>query len=127
MLHPMEPAHTQTREWRGHVKPGAEQAHEQLVAWLNSEEARRLIGRYPLTEYRLEQRGNALTVTMTATEPTGLVRFLRWPRVWPTDVWEFEGTGRPEGELPPPESLGPALRVHWRRERSGPGPDASSR
>jgi hypothetical protein len=121
MLHAMERPHTQTREWRGRVKPGAEVAHERFVTWLNSDEARGLIARYPLSEYRLEQRGDALTITMTATEPTGLVRFLRWDRMWPSDIWEFEGAGRPEGELLPPDSLGTSLRVHWRRDVGGPG------
>ena len=127
MLHAMQQPQSLTREWRGRVKPGAEAAHERFVAWLNSDEARALIARYPLSEYRLEQRGDALTVTMTATEPTGLVRFLRWDRMWPPDVWEFEGAARPEGELPPPESLGPSLRVHWRRDAGGTGAQDSDR
>jgi hypothetical protein len=108
----------QTREWLGRVRPSQQEAHERFVAWLNSEEARSLIARFPLAEYRLEQRSDELKVTLTATEPTGLIRFLRFDRFWP-EFWEYQGGGRPAGPLPSPESLGPALRVYWRRGAGG--------
>ena len=106
----------QTREWIGRVRPDAQAMHERFLEWLDGEEARRLLARLPLTEYRLEQRGDDLKVTMTATEPTGLIRFLRFDRFWP-EFWEYLGGGRPSGALPSPASLGGALRVHWRREQ----------
>ncbi len=105
---------TQTREWLGRVKPDQREAHRAFVAWLNGDEARSLIARFPLREYRLEEHGDELKITMTSTEPTGLIRFLRFDRFWP-EVWEYVGGSRPDGPLPSPESLGDALTVHWRR------------
>jgi len=121
MLTRMEQGSTQTREWLGRLVPGHLDEHEALIAWLNSDEAHAVLARYPLVEYRLEQRGDALKITMSATEPTGMIRFLRWDRVWPP-YWEYQGGGRPRMPLPSPASLGDALRVYWRR-RGGGGDD----
>jgi hypothetical protein len=114
ILKAMTTAPTHTREWLGRVRPDQRQAHEQFLVWLNGDEAKRVIARLPLSEYRLEQRGDDLKITMTATEPTGFVRFLRFDRFWP-NFWEYVGGERPALPLPAPESLGPVLRVHWRR------------
>jgi hypothetical protein len=102
------------RIWLGRVQPGQEGTHERFVTWLNSPEAQALIARFPLVEYRLEQQGDAVRVTMAATEPTGLVRFLRFDRLWP-DFWAFVRADRPTGPNTCEPEAGWDLRARWVR------------
>ena len=84
------------------------------MTWLNGQEAHGLIGRFPLTEYRVDQEGDGVKVTMTATEPTGLVRFLRFDRMWP-EFWEFVRADRPASAEQSEAVSSSTLRAHWRR------------
>ena len=77
------------RTWTGRLKAGAEAEHERFVAWLDSEAGRALLARSLLSGYRLAEEGGRLTVTVAASEPPPIIRFLRNPRFWPS-CWEFE-------------------------------------
>lgn len=98
-----------TRVWRGRVRPGAEQEHEQFVAWLQSGDAAEQYRKLLLAGYSLAQQGDELTVTLAAEEPQPIIRFLRHPRMWP-EFWEYVGAGGDPADIP--ES---AVRVRWRK------------
>ncbi|MFN8523103.1 MAG: hypothetical protein U0821_08360 [Chloroflexota bacterium] len=99
-----------SRVWRGRVAAGRTADHEQHSAWLATDEAAAQFAKYLLTGYRLEQRGEEIAITMSATEPPAIIRFLRFDRMWP-DFWEHQSTDPLEG---------PGLRVlvSWRRAGS---------
>jgi hypothetical protein len=122
MLCGVQPPLTQTRIWLGRIRPGQDEAHQRFVTWLNSTEAHALISRFPLVEYRLDQEGERVKVTMTSTEPTGLVRFLRFDRMWP-DIWEFVRADRPTGPAQQVLEPGWEQRAFWRRD--APPPDSA--
>ena len=98
-----------TRIWRGRVDPEHREEHEQFVAWLGTDEAAAQYAKFLLNGYSLAQQGDDLTVTMTASEPPPIIRFLRNPRMWP-DYWQYVSAG--SGAEDVPES---AVRVRWRR------------
>ena len=97
------------RTWTGLLKPDAEAEHERFVAWLDSGESRALLARSLLSSYRLAEERGRLTVTLAASEPPPIIRFLRNPRFWPS-FWEFESAE-------PGHAVGPEARerVLWRR------------
>jgi hypothetical protein len=99
-----------TRVWRGRVKPEHRAEHEQFVAWLGTDEARVQYAKFLLNGYSLAQQGDDLTITMTASEPPPIIRFLRNPRMWP-DYWEYLSAGAPTDDVPEE-----TVRVRWRRE-----------
>lgn len=99
-----------TRVWRGRVKPEHRAEHEQFVAWLGTDEARVQYAKFLLNSYSLAQQGDDLTITMSASEPPPIIRFLRNSRMWP-DYWEYLSAGGPGDSVPDD-----AVRVRWRRE-----------
>jgi hypothetical protein len=98
-----------TRIWRGRVDPEHREEHEQFVAWLGTDEAAAQYAKFLLNGYSLAQQGDDLTVTMTASEPPPIIRFLRNPRMWP-DYWQYVSARSGADDVP--ES---AVRVRWRR------------
>lgn len=98
-----------TRVWRGRVNPEHRKEHEQFVTWLGTDEARTQYAKYLLNSYSLAQQGDDLTVTMSASEPPPIIRFLRNPRMWP-EYWEYVSAGSATDEVPED-----AVRVRWRR------------
>ena len=98
-----------TRVWRGRVKPEHREEHEQFVAWLGTDEAKAQYAKFLLNGYSLAQQGDDLTITLTASEPPPIIRFLRNPRMWP-DYWEYLSAGGDTAELPDD-----TVRVRWRR------------
>ena len=105
-----------TRVWRGRVKDGSRDEHEQFVEWLNGDEARQQYAKFLLTGYTLAEDGDALTITLAAEEPPPIIRFLRNPRMWP-EIWEFESAGA-GGPTSGQDGAG-TVRVRWRREEAG--------
>ena len=99
-----------TRVWHGRVKPEHRAEHEQFIAWLGTDEARVQYAKYLLNGYSLAQQGDDLTISMTASEPPPIIRFLRNPRMWP-DYWEYLSAGGSADDVPEE-----AVRVRWRRE-----------
>ncbi len=101
-----------TRVWRGRIKPGHRDEHEQFVAWLQTDEAAVQYAKFLLNGYSLAQQGDALTVTLAAEEPPPIIRFLRNPRMWP-DYWEYLSAGGDAADVPDD-----AVRVRWRRSEA---------
>ncbi|MCC7103769.1 MAG: hypothetical protein IT307_01385 [Chloroflexi bacterium] len=98
-----------TRVWNGRILDGTDATHEAFVDWLRSGEGQRLLSRTLLSAYRLARDGGRITVTLSAMEPTSIIKFLRDPRVW-TGAWEFVSAD-PEESI---ADTAPAL-VSWRR------------
>jgi hypothetical protein len=99
-----------TRIWRGRVKPESREAHERFVQWLGTDEAKAQYAKFLLNGYSLAQQGDDLTITMTASEPPPIIRFLRNPRMWP-EYWEYISAGGDASDVPED-----AVRVRWRRQ-----------
>jgi hypothetical protein len=97
------------RTWNGRIGNSGRPDHESFVAWLQSVDGQALLARSQLTNYRLAELGDRLTLTLGADEPPALIRFLRNRRFWP-EVWEFESAD-------PNAAVGPeaTARVEWRR------------
>jgi hypothetical protein len=98
-----------TRVWHGRVKPEHRAEHEQFVQWLGTDEAEAQYAKFLLNGYSLAQQGDDLTITMTASEPPPIIRFLRNPRMWP-EYWEYVSAGGDPSDVPEE-----SVRVHWRR------------
>ena len=98
------------RIWNGTIKAGTEVEHERFVSWLQSDEGQRLLSRTLLSSYRLAEDGGKLSVTLTTSEPTSVIKFLRDPRFWP-EAWEFRSADPAEAL---PEAA--ASRVAWQRK-----------
>ena len=98
-----------TRVWRGRVNPEHREELEEFVAWLGTDEARVQYAKFLLNGYSLAQQGDDLTVTMTASEPPPIIRFLRNRRMWP-DYWEYISAGSGAPDVPDE-----AVRVRWQR------------
>jgi hypothetical protein len=99
-----------TRVWHGRVKPESRAEHETFVQWLGTDEARVQYAKFLLNGYSLAQQGDDLTITLTASEPPPIIRFLRNPRMWP-EYWEYVSAGGDPADVPED-----AVRVRWRRQ-----------
>ena len=98
-----------TRVWVGRVEPGREADHARFVEWLESDEAHAIFRRRRLTEYRLIENGDTVTVVFKAPhtgDPRLMIDFLRYPGMWP-EFWQFVRAKDPAD--------GGTVKVHWRR------------